>query len=182
MELDCFQILSQPFDVAKISAKRKQIKRSLLSQTATTPLRVAVLSGSTTSELVSILELFLLREGFAPVFHESEYGRFYEEAVVDNKALRDFKPDVAIVHTTSRNIRHFPEAGEEQTRVEEKFNLEIGRFRSVWDALLSEFGSLVIQNNFDPVPFRFPAGDLLRDIECAEVHHRVVSNAGAQEI
>jgi hypothetical protein len=76
MELDCFQILSQPFDVAKISAKRKQIKRSLLSQTATTPLRVAVLSGSTTSELVSILELFLLREGFAPVFHESEYGRF----------------------------------------------------------------------------------------------------------
>jgi hypothetical protein len=74
----------------------------------------------------------------------------YEEAVVDNQALRDFKPDVAIVHTTSRNIRHFPEAGEDQTRVEDKFNLEIGRFRSVWDALLSEFGCLVIQNNFDP--------------------------------
>src|ERR1035438_6898079 len=87
MELDCFQILSQPFDVAKISAKRKQIKRALLSQAATTPLRIAVLGGSTTSELVSILELFLLREGFAPVFYESEYGRFYEEAVVDNKGL-----------------------------------------------------------------------------------------------
>jgi FkbH-like protein len=154
MELDCFQILSQPFDVAKISAKRKQIKRSLLSRTATAPLRVAVLGGSTTSELVSILELFLLREGFAPVFHESEYGRFYEEAVVDNQALREFKPDVAIVHTTSRNIRHFPEAAEEKAKVEEKLDLEFERFRSVWDVLLSKFGCLVVQNNFDPPPFR----------------------------
>lgn len=154
MELDCFQILSPPFDVAQISAKRKQIKRLLLSQTATIPLRVAVLGGSTTSELVSILELFLLREGFHPVFQESEYGRFFEEAVVDNKALKEFKPDVAIVHTTSRNIRHFPEAAQDKTKVEENLNLEFERFRSVWDVLLSEFGCLVIQNNFDPPSFR----------------------------
>ncbi len=154
MELDCFQILSPPFDVAQISAKRKQIKRLLLSQTPTIPLRVAVLGGSTTSELVSILELFLLREGFQPVFHESEYGRFFEEAVVDNGALKEFKPDVAIVHTTSRNIRHFPEAAVDKTKVEQNLNLEFERFRSVWDVLLSEFGCLVIQNNFDPPPFR----------------------------
>jgi|ERR1039458_4378059 predicted enzyme involved in methoxymalonyl-ACP biosynthesis len=154
MEPNCFQILSQPFDVAKISAKRKQIKRSLLSQVVIAPLRVAVLGGSTTSELVSILDLFLLREGFEAVFYESEYGRFYEEAVVDNQALREFKPDVAVVHTTSRNIRHFPEAAEEQTRVEEKLDLEFERFRSVWDVLLGEFRCLVVQNNFDPPPFR----------------------------
>ncbi len=103
---------------------------------------------------MSILELFLLRDGFAPVFHESEYGRFYEDAVVDNQALKDFKPDVAIVHTTSRNLRHFPETGEERTRIEENLKLEFERFHSVWDVLLSELGCLVIQNNFEPLSFR----------------------------
>src|SRR6267378_928672 len=154
MEQNYLQILSQPFDIAKISAKRKQIKRLLLTQTASVPLRIAVLGGSTTSELMDILELFLLRDGFAPVFHESEYGRFYEEAVLHNHVLREFKPDVAIVHTSSRNIRHFPDAAEEKTGVEEKIDLEFERFRSVWDALLSELGCLVVQNNFDPPPFR----------------------------
>jgi FkbH-like protein len=154
MEPNCFQILSPPFDVAKISAKRKQIKRSLLSEVVTVPLRVAVLGGSTTSELVSILDLFLLRDGFEAVFYESEYGRFYEEAVVDNQGLREFRPDVAIVYTTSRNIRHFPEAGEERTSVEEKLDLEFKRFCSVWDALSGELSCLVVQNNFDPPQFR----------------------------
>jgi FkbH-like protein len=154
MERDCFQILSQPFDVAQIGAKRKQIRRSLLSRVVTAPLRVAVLGGATTSELVGILDLFLLREGFEAVFYESEYGRFYEEAVVDNRRLKEFKPDVAIVHTTSRNILYFPEAAEENAGVEDKLERECGRFRAVWDALLSEMGCVVVQNNFDPPPYR----------------------------
>jgi FkbH-like protein len=154
MERDCFQILSQPFDVAQISAKRKQIRRLLLSRVATVPLRVAVLGGSTTSELVAILDLFLLREGFEAVFYESEYGRFYEEAVVDNQRLKEFKPDVTIVHTTSRNILHFPEAAEDKTGVQEKLALECTRFAAIWDALLNEIGCVVVQNNFDPPPYR----------------------------
>lgn len=154
MERDCFQILSQPFDVAQISAKRKQIRRSLLSRVVTTPLRVAILGGATTAEFVSILDLFLLREGFEAVFYESEYARFYEEAVVDNQRLRDFKPDVTVVHTTSRNILHFPKAAEERAGVEEKLDLECARFRSIWDVLSTQIGCMVVQNNFDPPGYR----------------------------
>ncbi len=150
MEQDCLQILSQPFDVASISSKRKQIRRALLSRGATAPLRVAVLGGSTTSELVGILDLFLLREGFETVFHEAEYGRFFEEAVVDNQALKNFKPDIVLIHTNSRNILHFPNAGEDPAAVEQKLNQEFARFRTVWDRLLADLGCLVIQNNFDP--------------------------------
>ncbi len=158
MERDCFQILNPPFDVAQINAKRKQIRRSLLSQGTTTPLRIAVLGGATTSELVSILDLFLLREGFEATFHESEYGRFYEEAVVDSEGLREFKPDVAIVHTTSRNIMYFPRPGDGKAAIEEKVEAECARFRAVWEALLArtrtKTGCIVVQNNFDPPPFR----------------------------
>ncbi len=154
MERDCFQILNQPFDVAQISAKRKQIRRLLLSRVATVPLRVAVLGGSTTSELVAMLDLFLLREGFEAVFYESEYGRFYEEAVVDNQRLKEFKPDITIVHTTSRNLLHFPEAAEDKTGVQQKLALECTRFAAIWDALLNEIGCVVVQNNFDPPPYR----------------------------
>jgi len=113
-------------------------------------LRVAVLGGSTTSELVGILDLFLLREGYEAVFYECEYGRFFEEAVLDNQALKDFKPDVVLVHTNSRNIQHFPSAGEDPSGVEQKLDQELTRFRTVWDKLLSDLGCLVIQNNFDP--------------------------------
>ncbi len=154
MERDCFQILSQPFDVAQISAKRKQIRRSLLSRVVTTPLRVAILGGATTAELASILDLFLLREGFEAVFYESEYGRFYEEAVVDNQRLKEFNPDVTVVHTTSRNILHFPDTAEEKSSVEEKLELEVARFRSIWEALSTRIGCVVVQNNFDPPSYR----------------------------
>jgi FkbH-like protein len=154
MERDCFQLLSQPFDVAQISAKRKQIRRSLLSRVVTTPLRVAVLGGATTAEFVSILDLFLLREGFEAVFYESEYARFYEEAVVDNQRLKHFKPDATVVHTTSRNILHWPEANEASASVEKKLDLEYERFRSIWDILTTEIGCTVVQNNFDPPSYR----------------------------
>jgi FkbH-like protein len=140
--------------VGAIGAKRKQIRRSLLSDVRTAPLRVAVLGGSTTSELVGMLDLFLLRDGFEAAFYESEYGRFYEDAVVDNHGLKEFRPDVAIIHTTSRNIRQFPEAGEERAAVGEKLDQEFARFRAVWEALLSEIGCIVVQNNFDPPAFR----------------------------
>ena len=154
MERDCFQILSQPFDVAQISAKRKQIRRSLLSRVVTTPLRVAILGGATTAELAGILDLFLLREGFEAVFYESEYGRFYEEAVVDSQRLKEFNPEVTVVHTTSRNVLHFPDTAEEKSSVEEKLELEVARFRSIWEALSTRIGCVVVQNNFDPPSYR----------------------------
>ena len=57
------QALAYPFDSPELLRHRKQYRRQLLedgSQRITK--RIAVLGGSTTSDIVSMLELFLLNE------------------------------------------------------------------------------------------------------------------------
>jgi len=159
MQTDIARLLTRPFDVSKILSKRRQIRHVLQNAGKHTEVRLAILGGSTTSELVDILELFLLKEGIQPVFYQSEFGRFYEDAVVDNAALRKFKPEVVLVHTTARNLQHIPEAGESGESVEHKLDLEFERFHSIWTCLQKEIGCLVIQNNFEPFPQR-PLGNL----------------------
>ena len=63
--------------------KGKSLRRQLSATEGLHPVRIAILGGSTTNEVVDLLELFLLASGFRPVFHQSEYGRFYEDAVLD---------------------------------------------------------------------------------------------------
>ena len=73
--------LEYPFDAGYLLKKSKRIKRTLLEQTAAdgTPVtflkkRIAVLGGSTTHDIIRMLELFLLNYGIEPEFYESEYA------------------------------------------------------------------------------------------------------------
>ena len=59
----------------EILAKRKKLRRQLLENKGLRNIRIAVLGGTTTNELVDLLELLLLDSGFQPEFHQSEYGR-----------------------------------------------------------------------------------------------------------
>ncbi len=43
--------------------------------------RIAVLGGSTTSDIVKTLELFLLNAGIEPTFYESEYAQYFQDAM-----------------------------------------------------------------------------------------------------
>jgi hypothetical protein len=52
--------------------KRKGLRRRLLAEGGLHPLKIAVLGGSTTNEVVDLLEMFLLAAGFQPTFHQSE--------------------------------------------------------------------------------------------------------------
>src|SRR3954447_20110600 len=86
---------------ATLLRKRKGLVRELLQQPNLLDVRVAVLGHGTTNELVDFLELLLANEGFRPVFHQGDYGRYYEESVLDPSALVDFRPDVVVLHTSS---------------------------------------------------------------------------------
>ena len=53
--------------------KQKSIKRNLLQRNISyLPKRIAILGGSTTSFIRSMLELFLLEEGIKPEFYVAE--------------------------------------------------------------------------------------------------------------
>jgi FkbH-like protein len=152
-------ILRYPFDAALLARRRRGLREELLAGGPFTDVKVAILGGSTTSDVQDFLELFLLAAGLRPTLYVSEYNQFYEEAVVDGAALRAFAPDVVFVHTTHRNIAAWPELLAEDAEVEAAIAAECGRFESVWTSLLGRTDCLLIQNNFDPPPLE-PLGHL----------------------
>ncbi len=61
--------LEYPFDSEQILKKSKKMKKQLLSEgSSRIKKKIAVLGGSTTHDIVRILELFLLNHGIEPSF------------------------------------------------------------------------------------------------------------------
>jgi len=150
--------LKYPFDIKEVLRKRKSIRAELLERPGLAEVKIALLGGSTTSEIRSIAELFLLDAGLRPSFFESEYGKYFEDVVVDDSALRAFAPDIAFVHTTHLNVLHAPRMHDGDDRVEECLKAEMDRFQAIWSRLTGELGCLAIQNNFDLPPVRSLGG------------------------
>ena len=139
--------------VDEILMRRRSLRNELLATDGLRDLRVAVLGGSTTNELVNFLELLLLSAGFRPSFYQSEYGRFYEEAVHDTRALIDFRPELVCIHTLCSDVRQTPPIGCTQAQWNASLASESQRFVEIWDSLERSLGCQVIQNNFETPPY-----------------------------
>lgn len=140
-------------DIQELVRKRRSLRRQLSAREGLHPIRIAVLGGSTTNELVDLLEIHLLDAGFQPTFHQSEYGQFYEEAVHNTAALAAFKPDLVYVHTSWQNVRTSLPLSATEADLSAAVEDEMSRFRQIWAALESGVGCQIIQNNFELPPF-----------------------------
>jgi FkbH-like protein len=132
-----------------IVMRRNSLRRELLSGPGLRDLRIAVLGGSTMDQLVNMLELLLLANGFRPTFHKGEYGRFYEEAVHEAHALAEFKPDLVYIHTSCRNVVNMPQVTCTAADLPSYVQAELARYREMWDSLEQTLGCQIIQNNFE---------------------------------
>ncbi|MBO4749451.1 MAG: HAD-IIIC family phosphatase [Lachnospiraceae bacterium] len=142
--------LEYPFDASYVRMKKRGIKRELLAEnTQRIHKEIAVLGGSTTAEIIDVLELFLLDAGIEPSFYESEYGQFYEDAVFPNERLDAFAPDLIYIHTSFRNLKNLPVVADDAAAVEAKLAEELTRFQTVWENLREKYHCPVIQNNFE---------------------------------
>lgn len=145
--------LEYPFDEEYILKKSKHIKKELLNDGSTRiQKKIAVLGGSTTHDIIRILELFLLNQGIAPQFYESEYNMYWQDAMFDNEILRDFAPDVIYIHTTNRNITNYPQLTESDEQVTAKLDETYQNFSRMWEHLKETYHCVIIQNNFE-LPF-----------------------------
>lgn len=144
------------------------MKKELVQQSNLVSTRIAILGGSTTAEVKSTLELFLLAQGIKPVFYESGYNCYCEDIQFENPELWNFKPEIVLIHTTWHNVSEFPELLEAEPEVERRVRREMERFESVWEKIHTGLGALIIQNNFD-LPRLRPLGSL----EASEVYGRV---------
>ena len=156
--------LEYPLDANKILRKKKSIKRNLLLDDDLIIKNIAILGGSTTSEIKNILELFLLKNGIKPNFYESEYNKYYEDALFGNDELDKFNPDIIYIHTTNKNIIKYPDPNDEFEDVEMLLGNEIKKYKSIWSSL-SKFDCAVIQNNFD-----YTENRILGNLDCYDIH------------
>ncbi len=160
--------LEYPFDSAFIMKKRKSIKRTLLSDgTKRLKKKIAVLGGSTTNDIVSIMELFLLDAGIEPEFYQSEYAQYWQDAMFPSEELAGFAPDIVFIHTTNRNITEFPQMTDSPEAVNAMLDKEFDRYKQMWQALSSRFSCPIIQNNFEMPLFR-----LMGNKDCSDYRGR----------
>ncbi len=161
--------LEYPFDSEYILKKAKSLKRTLLSDGSTRIVkRIAVLGGSTTHDIIKILELFLLNYGIEPVFYESEYNMYWQDAMFGNEELDSFSPDMIYIHTTGRNISEFPDITDSREVIDAKIESVFSHFTEMWEKLQEKFGCALIQNNFE-----LPDHRLLGNMDGSDMHGRV---------
>lgn len=132
--------------------KRRRLSREFRASEGLRQIRIAVLGGTTTNELVDLLELVLLANGFDPVLHQSEYNRFFEDAVLDPEKIAAFRPDLVYICTHYKNIRSLPRISASESDCLTSLEAELERFQSIWSSLHHAVGCQIIQNNFDHPP------------------------------
>ena len=101
--------LEYPLDIDKILRKKKSIKKELLNKKNLVAKNIAILGGSTTSEIKNILELFLLDSEIKPNFYESEYNKYYEDALFEDETINKFDPDLIYIYTSNVNFSVYPQ-------------------------------------------------------------------------
>jgi len=144
-----FNQLKYPFDINFILRKRKKLRSELLKTSKLKPIKIAILGGSTTSDISDMLEIFLLQAGFIPEFYISEYAKYFEDAVIDNTDLKLFAPDITYVFTTRKNIIFKPKIFDSPEEVAGCIEKELNRYKEIWQSLKNDLGCTIIQNNFD---------------------------------
>lgn len=163
------QELQYPFDSRYIIKKKKSIKRQLLDEgSGFTDKKIAVLGGSTTHDIIMILELFLLDRGIRPEFYECEYARYWEDVMFDNPELKEFAPDIIYIHTSNRNIRQYPALSMSEEEAEELLAADYDHFEKMWGKIENTYHCPVIQNNFE-----YPFYRMLGNADATDIHGRV---------
>ena len=143
-------IMNSPtYSLTELLIKRRGLRRQLLTLHGLKDIRIAILGGTTTNELVDLFEILLLQSGLRPTFYQSEFGRYYEDAVLQPEELIAFKPDIVYVHTCSLNIQTFPQLSCTESQLPEYVEAEMARFRIMWRSLGEKIGCQIIQNNFE---------------------------------
>lgn len=153
MAVDLAEVFTYPYDSDLIMRRQKSIRRALLARegVAYVDRRVAILGGATTDDVKNVLELFLLESGVRPTFYQSEYNKYYEDAVFGAPELEEFAPEIVVIYTSAVNIINVPELGETAEQVAAKVEAEVARYRTIWERL-GRFSAVIVQNNFELPP------------------------------
>ncbi len=158
--------LEYPFDAGWILSNRRKIRKQLLAEGGHfIKKNIAVLGGSTTSNIIQIMDIFLLNQGIEATFYESGYGMYYEDIMFENDRLEEFDPDIIYIHTSNKNITYFPSLSDTEEEISSALDEQIQKFISIWERIFKKYGCPIIQNNFEMPLYR-----LLGNKDVSDIH------------
>lgn len=153
-------MLEFPHDLPLLLRKRRGLIRELTERGGElTPIRLALLGGSTTEEIASWIELFLLDRGIRPTIHHSQYNKYFEDTVLDPSALAEFAPDVVYLHLSTTNLHLSARPATTEAEFEASVQSRMEHLRAVWNAIWAVLPCQIVQNTFEPPALR-PLGHL----------------------
>lgn len=112
-------------------------------------LRLAVLGGPTTTQLVQLIEAFLAAEGIAAEIFEAEYGVFRQEILSPGSKLDLFRPQIVFLATGFADISQFPVPEMSRDAVAGLADAEVASWVTLWETANRRWSATVIQNNFE---------------------------------
>ena len=107
--------------------------------------KIAMLGGFTTHQLVTLLDLYLCAERIAPEIYEADYGIFRQELIDPESELYRFRPEFIILATSWRDLGHHPHLGDDRATVQRKVEEELGDWMRLWKTAHDRLGCQLIR-------------------------------------
>jgi FkbH-like protein len=117
-------------------------------------LKVAVLGGFTTKQLVTMLDLFLAAQRVRLDVYEADFGTLRQEVLDPDSGLYRFAPDVVWMPVTWRDIGQRPGLGDTRESVDRKVAQEVAEWRNLWSTAHARLRCQILQCNFAAPPWR----------------------------
>ena len=159
------QFIEEKYRLKDIKISLKENKKNLKTKSK---IRIAILGGSTTDLIKNTISEYLSINNIEGIFFQSEYNQFYFEGINPSKKLISFRPQVIYIHSTTANIDEFPSVGANSHQVEKLINKTFSKYKSIWNSLTKKFRCIIIQNNFEYIPF-----SSLGNLESSKVYGKI---------
>ncbi len=160
--------VSPDLDYSSLLSLRKIIARAT-SRTGT-PLRLAVVGGPTTTQLVWLIDAFLAAAGIVAEFWEGEYGVFRQALLMPDPGLDAFRPQVIFIATGGRDVAERPTFAMPAAAVEAMAQRQFAEWRQLWNTAHQRWGCQIVQNTFDSSPWDV-AGHLANRLPTSQAHY-----------
>ena len=152
MSRDGIDLVALPLD--EVLSKRKALRRKLSAREGLRPIRIAVLGGSTTNEVVDLLGALAPAKRLHPHVL-SERLRTLLRRTCPRPGAADRLPTRHRVHPhilpEHRGLRSLQAS---EVELNEHVQQELRRFQRIWDSLEQRLGCLIIQNNAEFPPYQ----------------------------
>ena len=111
-------------------------------------LRVAVLGGPTTTQLVQYIDVFLWGERIPAKLYQCDFGLFRQEILLDGSGLDEFAPHIVFLAVDAHDISQFPGPDASDAQVEDLIQRESDSWTGLWETARRKWNCIVIQNTF----------------------------------